>query len=149
MKNKLLQNFVNKKDPLLKEEFHNNSKNIEVNSPTLWRKVNRLSMINVSKEIGITLRTHGKESNPLFLKNLQHLWNESSSTIFLQPTDEEEIANIIFSLNSNKACGPNSIPYGILFLLKKRVWSNWQIYSTSVFPYILKTAKVVPVIKND
>ena len=49
-----------------------------------------------------------------------HLSNESSSTIFLQPTDEEEIANIIFSLNSNKACGPNSIPYRILFLLKMK-----------------------------
>ena len=30
-------------------------------------------------------------------------------TIFLQPTDKEEIANIISSLNSNKASGPNSI----------------------------------------
>ena len=35
-------------------------------------------MINVLKETGITLRTHGKESNPLFLKNLQYLSNESS-----------------------------------------------------------------------
>ena len=48
-----------------------------------------------------------------------YLSNESSSTIFLQPTDKEEIANIISSLNSNKASGPNSIPYRILFLLKK------------------------------
>ena len=29
-------------------------------------KVNKLIMINILKEIGI-LRTHGKESNPLFL----------------------------------------------------------------------------------
>ena len=35
---------------------------------------------------------------------------ESSSTLFLQPTDKEGIANIISSLNSNKASGPNSIP---------------------------------------
>ena len=48
-----------------------------------------------------------------------YLSNESSSTIFLQPTDKEEVANIISSLNSNKASGPNSIPYRILFLLKK------------------------------
>ena len=47
------------------------------------------------------------------------LSNETSSTIFLQPTDKEEIANIISSLNSNKASGPNSIPYRTLFLLKK------------------------------
>ena len=47
--------------------------------------------------------------------------NETSSTIFLQPTDKEEIANIISSLNSSKASGPNSIPYRILFLLKNEI----------------------------
>ena len=44
-----------------------------------------------------------------------YLLNESSSTIFLQPTDKEEIANIISSLNSNKASGPNSIPIEYYF----------------------------------
>ena len=39
-----------------------------------------------------------------------YLSNESSSTLFLQPTDKEEISNIISSLNSNKASIPNSIP---------------------------------------
>ena len=39
-----------------------------------------------------------------------YLANESGRTIFLQPTDKEEIANIISYLNSNKAFGPNSIP---------------------------------------
>ena len=48
-----------------------------------------------------------------------YLSNENSGTIFLQPTDKEEIANMISSLNSNKASGPNSVPYRILFLLKK------------------------------
>ena len=54
-----------------------------------------------------------------------YLSNKSGSTIFLHPTDKEEIANII-SLNSSKGSGSNSIPYRILFLLI----SNWQIYST-------------------
>ena len=40
-----------------------------------------------------------------------YLSNETSSSIFLQPTDKEEIANIISFLNSNKASGPNSILY--------------------------------------
>ena len=31
-----------------------------------------------------------------------YISNETSSTIYLQTTDKEEIANIIFSLNSNK-----------------------------------------------
>ena len=59
-----------------------------------------------------------------------YLSNETSSTIFLQPTDKEEIANIISSLSSNKASGPNCIPYGILFLQKMKFQSNMQIYST-------------------
>ena len=47
-----------------------------------------------------------------------YLSNETSSTIFLQPTDKEEIANIS-SLDSDKASGPNSIPYRILLLKMK------------------------------
>ena len=43
------------------------TENIEIYSPSLLRKVNRLIMTNILKEIGIILRTHGKESNPLFL----------------------------------------------------------------------------------
>ena len=39
-----------------------------------------------------------------------YLSNKTSSTIFLEPTDKEEIANVISSFNSNKASGPNSIP---------------------------------------
>ena len=38
-----------------------------------------------------------------------YLSNESISTLFLQPTDTEEIVNIITSLNSNKGSGPNRI----------------------------------------
>ena len=50
-----------------------------------------------------------------------YLSNENNNTIFLQPTDKEEIVNIISSLNSNKASSPNSIPYRILFLLKNEI----------------------------
>ena len=60
VKNKLLTNYINDKDPILKEEFHTKYK-------IYRRKANKLIMINILKEIGIILRTHGKESNPLFL----------------------------------------------------------------------------------
>ena len=50
-----------------------------------------------------------------------YLSDETSSTIFLRPTDKEEIANIISSHNSSKASGPNSIPCKILFLLKNEI----------------------------
>ena len=76
------------------------------------------------------------------------------STIFLQPTDKEEIANIISSLNSNKASGPNSIPYRTLFLLKndisKQLADLFNLsFLTGVFPSVFKAAKVVPVFKKD
>ena len=80
------------------------------------------------KEIGIILRTHGKESydiantfNNYFASiaettkksiNYSHkhfsdyLSNKSSSTIFLEPNNKEERANIISSLNSKKGFWP-------------------------------------------
>ena len=83
-----------------------------------------------------------------------YLSKESDSTIFLQPTDKEEIANIISSLNSSKASGQNSIPYRILFLLKNEISKQLAgvfnlSFMTDVFPSVLKTAKVVPVFKKD
>ena len=83
-----------------------------------------------------------------------YLSNKSSSSIFLQPTDKKEVANIISSLNSNKASGLNSIPYRILFLLKNEISKQLAdlfnlSFMTGVFPSVLKTAKVVPVFKKD
>ena len=46
---------------------------------------------------------------------LDYLANENGSTIFLQPSDKEETANIISSLNSCKASGPNGTYYRTLF----------------------------------
>ena len=77
-----------------------------------------------------------------------YLSNKASSTIFLQPTDKEEIANIISSLNTNKASGPNNIPYKILFLLKTEILKQLPdlftlSFTTCVFSSVLKPAKVV------
>ena len=54
--------------------------------------------------------TTTKSINYFHKQLLDYLSNKSSGTIFLEPTDKEEIANIISSLNSKKASGPNSIP---------------------------------------
>ena len=72
----------------------------------------------------------------------------------MQHTDREEIANIISSLNFNKASGPNSIPYRILFLLKNEISKQLAdlfnlSFMTGVFPSVLKIAKVAPVFKKD
>ena len=94
-------------------------------------------MINILKEIGIitvasndiantfnnyfasVAETSKKKKNSLRHFS-DYLSNENNNTIFLQPTNKEEMANIISYLNSNKASGPNSIPYRILFLLKMK-----------------------------
>ena len=83
-----------------------------------------------------------------------YLSNETSITIFLKPTDKEEIANIMSSLNSNKVSGPNSIPYRKLFLLEnknsKQLVDLFNLsFMTSVFSSVLETAKVVSVFKKD
>ena len=66
----------------------------------------------------------------------------------------KKFASIISSLNSNKASGPNSISYRILFLLKnensKKLADLFNLsFMTGVFPSVLKTAEVVPVFKKD
>ena len=83
-----------------------------------------------------------------------YLANKNGNTIFLQPTDKDEIADIISSLNSDKAFGPNSIPYRMLYLLKNEILKQLPdlfnlAFMTGVFPLVLKTAKVVPVFKKD
>ena len=83
-----------------------------------------------------------------------YLANKNGNTIFLQPTDKDEIADIISSLNSDKAFGPNSIPYRMLYLLKNEILKQLPdlfnlAFMTGVFPLVLKTAKVIPVFKKD
>ena len=67
VKNKLLTNFINKKDPILKEEFHTNYKNYRNLLSTLMKKNKQAYNDKYLKKIRIMLRTHGKESNLLFL----------------------------------------------------------------------------------
>ena len=169
VKKKLLASFINKKDPILKEEFHTNYKKygnlLSIlmkkskqayydkyfekkwnNIKNSWKGIKSLIFVKTkasSLPTVLSLENGNTITNPYDIANTfnnyfvsiaettkrsikyshkhfsDYLSNESSSTIFLQPTDKEEIANIISSLNSNKASGPNSIPYRILFLLKK------------------------------
>ena len=63
-------------------------------------------------------------------------------------------SNIISSLNSNKDSGPNSISYRVLCLMKNEIsMQSADLFNlsfmTSVFPSVLKTAKVAPIFKKD
>ena len=48
-----------------------------------------------------------------------YLNNQCKKSIFIQPTDSDQIDNIISTLNMKKFSGRNSIPYKILNLFKK------------------------------
>ena len=148
MKNKLLTNFINKKDPILKEEFHTNYKKYRNLLSTLmkkskhsyyhkyfernwnnvkntWKGIKSLfSQKTVAPSVPTVLSLDNGDTitNPYDIANTfnnyfasivettkksikylhkhfsDYLSNESSSTMFLQPTDKEEIANIISSL---------------------------------------------------
>ena len=161
VKNKFLANFINKKDPILKEEFHTNYKKYRNLLSTLmkkskqayydkyfernfnnikntWKGIKSLfSLKTVASSVPTVLSLDNGDTitNPYDIANTFNNYfasiaettkksikyshkhfsdypsNERSSTIFLQPTNKEEIANIISSLSSNKTSGPNSIEY--------------------------------------
>ena len=74
-------------------------------------------------------------------------------SFILTPTDSTEVSNIIFSLNQNKNDGPNSIPIKILKLLNKDISDQLAIlfnqsFSSGIFPSILKTGKIIPILKK-
>ena len=72
------------------------------------------------------------------------------TTIFLQPTGQGEMANIISSLKSSKASEPNSISYRIYFTYSKQLPDLFNLsFMTGVFPSLLKTTNTVPVFQKD
>ena len=64
VKNKLLKDFINKKDPVLKEEFHTNYKKYRNLLSTLLKKSKQAYFDQYFGKIGIILKTHGKELIP-------------------------------------------------------------------------------------
>ena len=105
---------------------------------------------NYFASVADTAKLNIKYSHKHFSEYLKHQCNNS---IFIQPTDSEEIANIISSRNISKACGPFSISNKILILLKQDIsiqladLFNISFFSSS-FPSVLKTTKVVPAFKK-
>ena len=81
------------------------------------------------------------------------LQNPHQHSIFLSPSDPDEIQTILNSFSKNKASGPNSIPLNILNIVSQEIsiiLSNLVNLSflTGIFPSKLKEAMVIPVFKN-
>ena len=59
--NRLFKNFINKKDPILKEEFRPNFEKYRNLLSILMKKSKQAYYDKYLKKIGIILRTHGKK----------------------------------------------------------------------------------------
>ena len=92
-KNKLYKRFCKEKNLKTKEYYENFFTSVA-------KKINK----NIVKP----KQTH-----------LSYLGRENNNTIFLSPTLPEDIEDLISSMKTNKASGPNSIPTKILKLFKK------------------------------
>ncbi|MCH2405870.1 MAG: reverse transcriptase family protein, partial [Nitrosopumilus sp.] len=82
-----------------------------------------------------------------------YLQERSDHSFFIQPTDKFEIFNIINSNIGNKSCGPNSIPYHILHLIKFNIAQPLAdiinlSFSTGKYIEKLKISKTVPIYKE-
>ena len=80
--------------------------------------------------------------------------SEINDSFIITSTNKEEIYKMISSLNSNKSCGPSSIPTKIVHLLQDQISNHLATIchlslSTGVFPAILKTAKVIHIHKKN
>ena len=74
-------------------------------------------------------------------------------SFFITLTDGTEVSKSISSLNQYKSDGPNSIPNKILKLLNKDISDQLAIlfnqsFSSGIFPSILKTSKIIPILKK-
>ena len=82
-----------------------------------------------------------------------YLKHPAENTLFLTPTDPDEISTIISSFKLNKSTGPNSIPNFILSRLHHKLsiplamLANMSFESGSC-PLKLKIAKVIPIHKK-
>ena len=84
---------------------------------------------------------------------LSYPGHENSNTMFLSPTLPEDMGDLINSMKTNKASGPNSIPTKILKLFKKEFSKPLSdiinlSFNQGVFPNLLKIANVIPIHKK-
>ena len=85
--------------------------------------------------------------------HLSYLGHKNNNTIFLSPTLPEDIEDLISSMKTNKASGPNSIPTKILKLFRKEFSKPLSdiinlSFNQGVFPNLHKIAIVTPIHKK-
>ena len=133
-----------------------------------WKGIKSiLNIKNTSADIPKTLTVDGTTiSNPMEISNIFNNYFSSiaSKTKLNISFSHKHFSdflknrfNISFfesAIDSNKSAGPNSIPTKALKLLKNDISSQVSgifniSFSSSIFPSILKTAKVITIHKNN
>ncbi|XP_065667556.1 uncharacterized protein LOC136087869 [Hydra vulgaris] len=123
------------------------SKNTIINDPVKISEIFNSFFILIHEELQKNIHSSHTDFH-------KYLKTSNPDSLFIKPTEKNEIISVIFSLNDGKASGPNSIPTFVLKLLAddiSLVLSNlFNIsFATGIFPNILKTASVKPIHKKD
>ena len=159
------------------EFFQSNSHNLK----KTWNGIKKIININSKKSLKPTClsinnkiiydkkdmaNSFNKFFTSIASKLKENIYNENSSdfnkylkdpndkTFFISPTNGTEILNIINHLNATKASGPDSIPYGILQLIKRSFSNTLSIlinksFENGIYFERMKTSKVLPLFKNS
>ena len=98
-----------------------------------------------------TAQSKIKFSNKSFRSFLS---TKNNGFFIITAANKEESYEKKLSLNINKSCGPNSIPTKIVHLVEDQISKHLATMcnlspSTGIWPTILKTARVIPMYKND
>ena len=101
---------------------------------------------NISSKINEKIRRTKKLA-------FDYLHSNTDSSFFISPVNTLEIVDIISSLKNGKAAGPFSIPMNLLKILSNLIAEPLctivnESFSTGIFPYDLKLAKVIPLHKK-
>ena len=136
----------------IKKKTSDIPKILNANDNTITNPVVTVNLfINYFSSIASQTKVNIKYSHKHFSDFLK---NRAQNSFFLSPTNKDEIALIIPSLDSTKLVGPNNIPAKILKLLKNDISCQLvdifnMSFTSGVFLSALKIAKVVAVHKKD
>ena len=77
----------------------------------------------------------------------------NSSSLFIQPTSETEVIQLIHSLKNKNSCGPDEISAKFVILLADILATPLKIlfnyaFELGIFPDCFKNAKVIPIYKQ-
>ena len=142
-----IRNLVNVKSASKTNiNLFDNDRNLISDQKNIANKFN-----NYFVNVGISIENNIPETVGDFKSYMSKI--NCSKSFFLHATGPFEIDKIIDTLDINKSTGSNSIPVYILKILKP-FFSSWLSkiinlsFEISIFPDILKIAKIIPIHKK-